>query len=214
MALYLQSQLPDEFARWRSIYAATGCQDPNCVAIGPSQASLGPSPSVRPGLARGLDDPAAASDCVMVLDVGCGGGFPGIPLAAVFPNVQFTLCDSIGKKVRVASEVAAALGLHNVECIHSRVEDLPSSRRWDWVVSRAVTSLDNFLPWVRGRYTSGILYLKGGDISEELEACRKKFSVPCGPGKGIAAMPSVSTWSLSSVLADPYYAEKLVVHLK
>lgn len=186
IALYLQSQLPDEFARW---------QAPR----------------------------------VTVLDVGCGGGFPGIPLAAVFPNVQFTLCDSIGKKVRVASEVASALGLRNVECVHSRVEDLPASRRWDWVVSRAVTSLDNFLPWVRGRYTSGILYLKGGDISEELEACRKKFSVPleasrkkfsvpCGPGKGTAkgaaAMPSVSTWPLSSVLDDPYYAEKLVVYLK
>lgn len=180
IALYLQSQLPDEFARWRSI--------------------------------------SAASDCVTVLDVGCGGGFPGIPLAAVFPGVQFTLCDSIGKKVRVASEVAAALGLHNVECVHSRVEDLPSSRHWDWVVSRAVTSLDNFLPWVRGRYTSGILYLKGGDISEELEACRKKFGVSCNPGngtaKGAAVMPSVSTWPLSSVLDDPYYAEKLVVHLK
>lgn len=214
IALYLQSQMPDEFARWRSIYAATGCQDPNCVAIGPSHRfAAGPSPSVRPGLARGLDDPAAASDCVTVLDVGCGGGFPGIPLAAVFPDVQFTLCDSIGKKVRVASEVAAALGLRNVECIHSRVEDLPSSRRWDWVVSRAVTSLDNFLPWVRGRYTSGILYLKGGDISEELEACRRKFGHAGDSNKEGATMSSVSTWPLSSVLDDPYYAEKLVVHL-
>ena len=177
IALYLQSQLPDEFARWRSIYAATGSH-------------------------------------VTVLDVGCGGGFPGIPLAAVFPNVQFTLCDSIGKKVRVASEVAAALGLHNVECIHSRVEDLPSSRRWDWVVSRAVTSLDNFLPWVRGRYASGILYLKGGDISEELEACRRKSGQACNSVKGVATMPSVSTWPLSSVFDDPYYDEKLVVHLR
>lgn len=222
IALYLQSQLPEEFARWQAPQSA----------IGGSRRVVKTSGQPRPdggGGARreavggancnaiGVLTPCGCVDGaprVTVLDVGCGGGFPGIPLAAVFPGVQFTLCDSIGKKVRVASEVAAALGLHNVECIHSRVEDLPSSRRWDWVVSRAVTSLDNFLPWVRGRYTSGILYLKGGDISEELEACRKKFSVPCGPGKGIAAMPSVSTWPLSSVLDNPYYAEKLVVHLR
>lgn len=182
IALYLQSQLPSEFARWQAPQSAIG----GCVDGAPR---------------------------VTVLDVGCGGGFPGIPLAAVFPDVQFTLCDSIGKKVRVASEVAAALDLRNVECIHSRVEDLPSSRRWDWVVSRAVTSLDNFLPWVLGRYTSGILYLKGGDISEELEACRRKFGHAGDSNKEGTTMSSVSTWPLSSVLDDPYYAEKLVVHL-
>lgn len=175
IALYLQSQLPDEFKRGTT-----------------------------------------------VLDVGCGGGFPGIPLAAIFPEVHFTLCDSIGKKVRVAEEVAKALGLTNVECVHSRVEDLPSERRWDWIVSRAVTSLDNFMPWVKGRYNSGILYLKGGDISEELAACRKKFTAgfaapsaaTVAPAHATTAMPSVTTWLLSSVFDDPYYAEKLVVHLK
>lgn len=137
-----------------------------------------------------------------VLDVGCGGGFPGIPLAFIFPKVQFTLCDSIGKKVLVAREVADALGLQNVSCAHSRVEELPGE--WDYVVSRAVTSLDNFLPWVYGRYRKSILYLKGGDISAELEACWKKY------GK---KMPSVEQWKIENVLKDEYYKEKLVVNL-
>ena len=137
---------------------------------------------------------------VSALDVGCGGGFPGIPLAAVFPNVHFTLCDSIGKKVRVASEVASALGLKNVECVQSRAEELPG--RWDFVVSRAVTSLDNFLPWVRGRYNESVLYLKGGDLSEELSACRRKFG---------EAMPEVRQWPLSGVLENEYFDGKLVV---
>lgn len=139
---------------------------------------------------------------IKVLDVGCGGGFPGIPLASVFPNVQFMLCDSIGKKVRVAGEVASAMGLKNVECVHSRVEDLPG--HWDYVVSRAVTSLDNFLPWVKGRYSSGILYLKGGDITPELQDCWRKFG---------AGMPSCEVWNISQVLEDEYFAEKLVVNL-
>lgn len=139
---------------------------------------------------------------VSVLDVGCGGGFPGIPLAALFPNVQFTLCDSIGKKVRVASEVAAGLGLTNVCCAHSRVEQLPGE--WDYVVSRAVTSLDNFLPWVMGRYRRNIFYLKGGDMTAELEACWKKFGT---------AMPPVEIWNVDSVLDSEYFKEKLVVNL-
>lgn len=139
---------------------------------------------------------------VSVLDVGCGGGFPGIPLSAVFPNVSFTLCDSIGKKVRVAGEVASALGLGNVRCVQSRVEDLDG--QWDYVVSRAVTSLDNFLPLVEGKYRESILYLKGGDLSAELSACRAKLG---------GRMPEVSQWKLSNVFEDEYYAEKLVVNL-
>lgn len=137
---------------------------------------------------------------VTVLDVGCGGGFPGVPLAAVFPGVRFTLCDSIGKKVRVAEEVSSALGLPNVVCVQSRAEELPGS--WDYVVSRAVTSLDNFLPWVRGRYGQSVLYLKGGDISAELDACRRKYG---------SQMPDVEQWRLDSVLDGEYFAEKLVV---
>lgn len=139
---------------------------------------------------------------VRVLDVGCGGGLPGIPLAAVFPKVSFTLCDSIGKKVRVASEVASALGLDNVRCVHSRVEDLDG--QWDFIVSRAVTSLDNFLSFTAGRYKENILYLKGGDLCDELAACRARL------GK---KMPEVSQWKLSNVFDDGYYSEKLVVNL-
>lgn len=139
---------------------------------------------------------------IRVLDVGCGGGFPGIPLATMFPSVEFTLCDSIGKKVGVAREVAAALELKNVTCVHSRVEDLPG--KWDYIVSRAVTSLDNFLPWVMGRFDKSILYLKGGDITPELDACWKKF----GP-----KTPSAHTWMISSVLSGEYFAEKMVVNL-
>lgn len=137
-----------------------------------------------------------------VLDAGCGGGFPGIPLAAMFPEVEFTLCDSIGKKVMVAGEVAKALGLGNVKCVHGRIEDLPG--RWDCIVSRAVTSLDNFLPWVLGRYERNILYLKGGDITPEIDSCLKKY----GPSAG-----QISTWKISSVIEDEYFAEKLVVNL-
>lgn len=143
-----------------------------------------------------------SSGGVSVLDVGCGGGFPGIPLAAVFPAAHFVLCDSIGKKVRVAQEVASALGLSNVECVNSRVEALPG--HWDYVVSRAVTSLDNFLPWIKGRYSEAVLYLKGGDISAELDACLKKF------GTG---MPAVEQWNIASVLQDEWFKEKLVVRV-
>ena len=139
---------------------------------------------------------------VSVLDVGCGGGFPGIPLAACFPGVKFTLCDSIGKKVKVASEVAAGLGLKNVTCVQGRAEEIPG--RWDYVVSRAVTSLDNFLPWVKGRYNRSLLYLKGGDITSEMEACWAKYG---------RRMPSADVWNISSVLNDEYFEEKLVVNL-
>ena len=83
-----------------------------------------------------------------VLDVGTGGGFPGIPLAMEFPELKFTLCDSIGKKILVARSVAEALGLQNVECVNARAEAVPGE--FDWVVSRAVTSLVNFYPWVKG----------------------------------------------------------------
>ena len=104
-----------------------------------------------------------------ILDVGTGGGFPGIPLAIFYPQHQFTLCDSIGKKIKVASAVAEALRLDNVTCVNARAEALPGS--FDWVVSRAVTSMDKFLPWVRGKYSKGIICLKGGDVEAELEVC-------------------------------------------
>jgi len=104
-----------------------------------------------------------------ILDLGTGGGFPGIPLAIFFEQCSFVLCDSVNKKTKVASEVAAALKLENVEVVNDRAENLPGS--FDYVVSRAVTTLDKMLPWVKGRYGKGVLYLKGGDIDDELERC-------------------------------------------
>ena len=136
------------------------------------------------------------------LDVGTGGGFPGIPLAVVMPQARFTLCDSIGKKIRVAQAVAEGLGLKNVECVNARVESLPG--QWDWVVSRAVTSLENFYPWVKGRFRHGILYLKGGDIESEIAAMRKKYRIPA---------ENIRSWRIDSWLNDEYFAEKFVIEV-
>ena len=137
-----------------------------------------------------------------VLDVGTGGGFPGIPLAMVMPQARFTLCDSIGKKIRVAQAVADGLGLENVECVNARVEGL--SGQWDWVVSRAVTSLENFYPWVKGRFRKSILYLKGGDINAEIAAMQKKYHIPSA---------NIRSWRIDSWLNDEYFAEKFVIEV-
>ncbi|WP_324025620.1 16S rRNA (guanine(527)-N(7))-methyltransferase RsmG [Maribacter sp. BPC-D8] len=110
-----------------------------------------------------------------VLDVGTGGGFPGIPLAILFPEVHFTLVDSIGKKIKVVNEVVEGLQLTNVTTINSRVEEIPG--KFDFIVSRAVAAMPTFVHWIKGKIKkeskhpirNGILYLKGGDLSEELK---------------------------------------------
>lgn len=114
------------------------------------------------------------ADGSSILDVGTGGGFPGVPLAILFPECQFHLVDSINKKLKVINGVAEALGLENIKTTHSRVEVI--NEQYDFIVSRAVTAMPEFTKWIKGKirkaqineFKNGILYLKGGDLSEEL----------------------------------------------
>lgn len=111
-----------------------------------------------------------------ILDVGTGGGFPGVPLAILYPESHFTLVDSIGKKIKVVDEVVQALNLKNVTTVNARVETI--DQQFDFIVSRAVAAMPTFVHWVKGKIAkksnhelkNGILYLKGGDLSEELSA--------------------------------------------
>lgn len=144
------------------------------------------------------EGPYSIAEPLKVLDLGTGGGFPGIPLSVIFPHAEFTLCDSIGKKIIVATEVYKGLGLKNVKTVNARAETLPET--FDYVVSRAVTSLDNFMPWVTGKYRDGILYLKGGDLTEEI--------ANAGLKKG-----SVAIWPISSWTDDPFFETKMVIHI-
>ena len=138
-----------------------------------------------------------------VLDVGTGGGFPGVPLAIMFPDARFTLIDSIGKKIKVVSDVIDRLGLANTKALQIRAEQLDGE--FDFVVSRAVTTLPEFVPWVKGKISktqyhtlhNGILYLKGGDLDAELAPFRKK----------------VRTWNISDWFDEEYFATKKVIYL-
>lgn len=138
-----------------------------------------------------------------VLDVGTGGGFPGIPLAILFPNTHFHLVDSIGKKIKVVTEVASALGLKNLKASHLRAEQVTD--KYDFVVSRAVTRLIDFYPWVKGKFNkesknaipNGILYLKGGDLAEEIEESRLKAEL----------------YPLSDYFEEAFFDTKYVVYI-
>ena len=138
-----------------------------------------------------------------ILDFGTGGGFPGIPLAILFPETQFHLVDSIGKKIRVVNDVAQQLGLQNVRAEQIRAEEL--RQKYDFVVSRAVTDLNQFVKWVRGRFTShqrhilpnGILYLKGGNLKQEL--------APFGR--------QITLYPIDEFFDEPFFETKMVIHL-
>lgn len=137
-----------------------------------------------------------------ILDLGTGGGFPGIPLAIEHPEAQFVLCDSIRKKTMVAEAVAREMGLDNVRCVNARAESLDES--FDWVVSRAVASLSDFYPWVRGKFARSILYLKGGDIRAEMAELGRKCRID---------FRKMRAWSISEWIKDDYFAEKFVIEI-
>ncbi len=137
-----------------------------------------------------------------VMDVGTGGGFPGIPLAILFPETQFHLVDSIGKKIRVVNEVVQGLELTNVQTTNDRVENVAG--QYDFIVSRAVAQMETFVRWVKGHIKkksihdrkNGILYLKGGDLKEELHAFAK-----------------AETYSLTDFYTEDFFETKKVVYL-
>lgn len=138
-----------------------------------------------------------------ILDVGTGGGFPGIPLAILFPETDFHLVDSIGKKIKVVQEVSASSGLKNVRATHARAEQI--DEKFNFVVSRAVTKLYDFYPWIKGKFLkesvntlqNGILYLKGGDLDEEIrESMLKAELIP-----------------ISQYFKEDYFEKKYVVYI-
>ncbi len=149
-----------------------------------------------------------------ITDVGTGGGFPGIPLAILFEECSFTLVDSIGKKTKVAQAVAQALGLKNVEVINARMEAVEQEA--DFIVSRAVTELKNFLPWVKGKYTQGILYLKGGDITpnsifEKKGALLQEIELAAKSNK--IAMGCIAIADISNYFDEDFFDEKRIIHI-
>ncbi len=196
IAEYLRTRRPETYSLF------TAPLPESSVAAASTGTAASQKGSYSTDIAHATTSDNAAQTGLKVLDLGTGGGFPGIPLAVMFPHVKFTLCDSVGKKTIVAKEIANMLGLGNVEIVNARAESLPG--KFDFIVSRAVASLTDFYPWVKGKYSRSILYLKGGDINEEICALMSRERLRKG---------SVSTWPVTSWLSDPYFDGKFVVDI-
>jgi len=147
------------------------------------------------------------NDGAKVVDIGTGGGFPGIPLAIFFPEVEFLLSDSIGKKIKVVQEVANAIGLKNVTAVHSRVEEI-KGRTFDFAVSRAVAPLGELWNWINplirkgqksDEFAAGLICLKGGDLTKEIKE------------SGLAAI--VQAWNVHDIFPEPFFEEKYVIYV-
>ena len=139
-----------------------------------------------------------------VVDIGCGGDFPSVPLAIMFPEVEFVGCDSIAKKIRVVEGIKAGAGIDNLTAVNSRAEQL--GQKFDYVVSRAVTEMARFMPWAwpllrkgqKGTLPNGILYLKGGELAEELAATRRHWDL----------------YDIRTMFDDEFFDTKRVVYTK
>ncbi len=153
-------------------------------------------------IAKVIDFP----DGAIVMDIGCGGGFPGIPLAVLYPNVEFIMIDSIAKKIKVVDGLVETLGLTNVKTFNRRAEEV--SLHTDFVVSRAVTTLDQFMRWswrkIKGGNGNGVLYLKGGDIAEEIAT---------GTGT-LNKLDSVNVFNISDFFKEDFFDTKRIVYIK
>ena len=141
-----------------------------------------------------------------VMDIGCGGGFPGIPLAVLFPKVEFLMIDSVGKKIKVVDGLVEALGLTNVKTFNRRAEEV--NTHTDFVISRAVTTLEQFMIWswrkIRGGNGNGVLYLKGGDIAEEIAIGTSSLN----------KLDSVNVFDISNIFEEDFFDTKKVLYIK
>lgn len=150
-----------------------------------------------------------------VMDVGTGGGFPGIPLAMLYPASRFLLVDSIGKKITVAGSIAAATGLGNITAIKARAEEVDlreyfGEPRCEYIVSRAVTRLDRFMPWVAGRYSKGIYYLKGGSMEADGELLAE---IREAASKNRLRPEMIKVHDIGSIFKEEYFLEKRVLEI-